>query len=325
MRPGCVRLAVSAAGICHSDVNVLDGSVGLGWDRPFTLGHEIAGTVVEVGPSADPSWLGAACVVYAPTGCMRCASCKQGAWNYCTARTPTSEAGLGLGGDGGLADQLVVDPSRLLRADGIDPLIGAVLTDAGLTAFHAVMQVRYQEPEATIVVIGIGGLGHLALQFLKHLSGAFLIAVDSRPEARDLATTSGADIFCTPDELSAVLGDTGRRDGVTAALDFVGIDATMSLAGSILVPDSDLVVVGSGGGTLMVGKAQPSLPRGLRVHLPSWGSLPELGRVLDLGRSRIIQPVVSPVPLEEVDAALELLRTGKALGRLVAQPGTALT
>lgn len=320
LQPGLVRVSVSAAGICHSDVNVLEGLVGREWKRPFTLGHEIAGTVTEVHPDADQSWLGASCVVYAPTGCLKCSNCLREAWNYCVERTPSSEAGLGLGGDGGLAEQLVVHPRRLVRVEQIEPPVAAVMTDAGLTAFHAAAQVRYVDSARAIVVIGVGGLGHLSLQILRHISEASLIAVDRRSNVRELAIASGADHFCAPDELADLVGDVTPGGLVNAALDFVGTDETMSMAAARLMPDADLVIVGSAGGRLTVGKHQASLARGMRVHFPSWGSLPELREVLALARAGVLRPTVSAIPLDQVVEGVESLRGGSIFGRLVAVP-----
>ena len=104
---GEVLLRVRAAGICHSDVHVARGASSLRQLddlAPFTLGHEIAGSVVATGPHVDPSLCGMRAAVYAPTGCFDCASCREGAWNYCDARDDASVAGLGLGQDGGLAE-----------------------------------------------------------------------------------------------------------------------------------------------------------------------------------------------------------------------------
>src|SRR5688572_20545676 len=101
---GEVLLRVGAAGICHSDVHVARGSSSLTQLddlAPFTLGHEISGTVITTGTHVDPALCGMRAAVYAPTGCLSCTSCREGAWNYCDARDVASVAGLGLGQDGG--------------------------------------------------------------------------------------------------------------------------------------------------------------------------------------------------------------------------------
>jgi len=106
--PGQVRLEVLAAGVCHSDLHVVDTAVGDRWPRPFTLGHEVCGRVTALGPGADPALLGRQVVVYAPWGCGVCPRCLQGRVNYCDARRTLPAAGVGLGVDGGMADALVV-------------------------------------------------------------------------------------------------------------------------------------------------------------------------------------------------------------------------
>lgn len=320
---GWVRVAVTAAGLCHSDINVLDGIVGHGWDRPFTLGHEIAGTVIEVHPDADPAWLGTSCVLYAPTGCGTCRACRRDEQNYCTNRTARSEAGLGLGGDGGMAEQIVVRSDRLVATRHLDPAIAAVLTDAGLTAYHAASQVRHRGGSAVIVVIGVGGLGHLALQILRHLTAARLVAVDRRSAARDLAMESRADVFCSPEELAATLSTFGADGGAEAVLDFVGSAETIELATAHLLPDADLVVIGTSTGSLTVGKRESALPRGLHVHFPSWGSRAELAEVIRLAERGVLRPRVSAIDLDSVEAGLDQLREGRVLGRLVARPKSA--
>jgi alcohol dehydrogenase, propanol-preferring len=319
LRPGTVRLRVQAAGICHSDVNVLAGAVGRAWRRPFTLGHEVAGVVTEVAADVDAGWQGTVCAVYAPTGCHRCDSCRREAWNYCIERTPSSEAGLGLGGDGGLTEELVVDARRLVPEHGVSAEVAAVLTDAGLTAYHATSLVRPPGPDVAVVVIGIGGLGHLALQLLRHAITSVLVAVDNRPAVEELARQCGADRFCAPDQLPAVLGEL-VGGGAAAVLDFVGNDATLALAARSLRPDGDLICVGSGGGRLVVGKAEPGLARGMHVHFPSWGSKAELAQVIDLAQRGVVTPSVSVIPLSEAADGIDRLRDGHVVGRLVAVP-----
>lgn len=317
---GWVRIAVTAAGLCHSDVNVLEGVVGRDWARPFTLGHEIAGTVIEVHPDADPEWLGTSCALYAPSGCNRCRACVRAEQNYCAHRTPASEAGLGLGGDGGMADQIVVHPDRLVPIGELDPATAAVLTDAGLTAFHAVSQVRHRAEGAVIVVIGVGGLGHLALQALRHLTRARLVAVDRRTSARQLALDSGADVFCLPEELVGSLESFDQDGRIDAVVDFVGSDESIELAAGRLLPDADMVIVGSAMGSLTVGKHLAHLPRGLRVHFPSWGSRAELAEVITMAERGVLRPHVSAIDLDDVAHGLARLKAGEILGRLVARP-----
>ena len=138
---GEVLLRVGAAGICHSDVHVARGTSSLSQLddlAPFTLGHEIAGVVVATGSHAAPDLRGMRAAVYAPTGCLDCASCTEGAWNYCDARDEASIPGLGLGQDGGLAEYVAVDARRLIDIHDLPFELAAISTDAALTSVHAI-------------------------------------------------------------------------------------------------------------------------------------------------------------------------------------------
>ncbi len=140
--PGQVRVDVVAAGLCHSDLHVIDGGVAASWRLPFTLGHEVCGTVAELGTGVTTCAVGDQVVVHAPWGCSTCARCVAGEPNYCDRRAALPAAGIGLGVDGGMADALVVDATRLVPVPGIDAATAAVLADAALTSFHALSGVR---------------------------------------------------------------------------------------------------------------------------------------------------------------------------------------
>src|SRR5947207_1129844 len=164
--PGEVVLAVEAAGLCHSDIHVMDWPAGtLGWSLRFTLGHETAGTVAAVGAGA-PLSVGERVVVYGPWGCGSCRHCVRGAENYCERLAELPGRGGGLGFDGGLAEYMRVPSARWLVPIGdLDPVQAAPLTDAGLTSYHAIAsELSRLRPGSVAVVIGVGGLGHLAVQ-----------------------------------------------------------------------------------------------------------------------------------------------------------------
>ncbi len=165
--PESVLLRVTAAGMCHSDLHVMDASAGqLPMEPPFTLGHEVAGTVESVGELVDAAWIGRAVVVHGVWGCGRCRRCLNGRENYCLDRG--AAIGNGLGRDGGLADFMAVSSTRfLVPADGIDPVQAAPLTDAALTAWHAMRShLDGLAEDAPVLVVGAGGLGHFAVQLL---------------------------------------------------------------------------------------------------------------------------------------------------------------
>src|SRR3954469_25456179 len=188
--PGEVLLRVAGAGLCHSDLHLMHWPAGaLPYALPFTLGHEVAGVVAALGPGADGPEPGTPVLVYGPWGCGRCPACSLGAEMLCAGQR---NGGAGLGHDGGLAEYMVVPSPRLtVPLDGLDPIAAAPLADAGLTPYHAIVPARHLlTPGTSAIVIGTGGLGHVAVQLLKALTPARVVAVDRRDEALEVATRS---------------------------------------------------------------------------------------------------------------------------------------
>jgi propanol-preferring alcohol dehydrogenase len=314
--PEGVLLRVTAAGMCHSDLHVMDASAGqLPMEPPFTLGHEVAGTVESVGELVDAAWIGRPVVVHGVWGCGRCRRCLNGRGNYCLDRG--SAIGNGLGRDGGLADFMVVPSTRfLVPADGIDPVQAAPLTDAALTAWHAIgSHLDGLAEDAPVLVVGAGGLGHFAVQLLV-AHGVAPVVVDPKPEARDLASRLGASRV-VPD-LDLLVAGADRFDLV---LDFVGAQSTMDAAIALVAPGGDLVVVGGAGGVLSVGKTL-GLPQGWSVSAPFWGPREDLEAVVGLARAGRLTAHTETFALTDVLAAYDQLRAGRIAGRAVVVPGT---
>ncbi|WP_299023169.1 NAD(P)-dependent alcohol dehydrogenase [uncultured Dietzia sp.] len=318
--PGEVLLKVDAAGLCHSDLHIMDAAEGvLPYELPFTLGHEVVGTVVAVGDRSDSEWIGRTCGVHGVWSCGSCRKCRGGRDNYCVdLRGPI---GGGTGYDGGLAEYMLVPATRHLVP--VDPGAGpalAPLTDAGLTAYHAVVSQPVEVSGAIVVVIGIGGLGHLALQVLRDRSPEVVVAVDTRQSARELGLTLGADhAVASVDEARALVERLSDGSGADLILDFVGAQATIDACPSMLATGGALAVVGSAGGRLTVDK-QGSVPRGWRGAAPFWGPRHHLAEVFDLAASGGLSAVVEVRSLDEVPRAYEDLRHGRASGRLVVVP-----
>jgi len=312
-----VLIRVTAAGLCQSDLHVIDGSPG--FPAPFTLGHEVAGRVAAGAGLAPDEPV----VVYGPWGCGRCDRCLAGRDNYCDRRATLSWAGVGLGRDGGMADYLLVPSADYLVPIGeLDPAEAAPLTDAGLTSYHAIQRCRAALRDGTtVVVIGVGGLGHVAVQLLRALTPSRVIAVDVRAEALALAARCGAHLTlgASPDTDREVRTASGGP-GADAVLDFAGTDATLELAARTLRADGDLVVVGSGGGSLTVRKPG-ALPAGVRVSLPFWGTRDELAEVVALARAGAVRVEVERFPLTAAGEAIARLRAGTVAGRAVLIPG----
>ena len=174
-------IKVGGAGACHSDLHVMEWAAGfLPYELPFTLGHENAGWVEAVGPGVKRLEVGEAVAVYGPWGCGRCAPCRATLETLCEHASELRAAGGGLGRDGGMAEYMLVpDPRLLVPLGDLDPRDAAPLSDAALTPYHAIkLALATLVPGSSAVVIGVGGLGHMAVQLLRALSPARVIATD---------------------------------------------------------------------------------------------------------------------------------------------------
>jgi propanol-preferring alcohol dehydrogenase len=316
-----VLVEVAAAGLCRSDIHIMSSAPATyPYTLPFTLGHEIAGRVVALGPEASGVAEGDPVVVYSRWGCGECWQCANGRDNAC-ARTPLGPHGAGLGRDGGLAEFVVVpSPRYIVSAQGLEPVSAAPLTDAALTSYHAVkLSLSQLHPDATAVVIGVGGLGHMAVQVLKAISEARIVAVDLRRAALELAQAAGADAVLSADGLTPedVRYETGH-DGAAVVLDFVGNDATLALAARSVAQGGDLTFVGRGGGELRVGPGL--IPYETTVRMPTWGTAAELAEVVELARNGAIRSEAEVHGIEDAISAYGKLRQGEVLGRAVVVP-----
>jgi propanol-preferring alcohol dehydrogenase len=324
--PGQVVVKVGGAGACHSDLHLMhDFEPGLlPWSLPFTLGHENAGWVHALGAGVRHLEVGQPVAVYGPWGCGRCARCQVGIETLCERplEAPVAGGGGGLGLDGGMAELLLVPDARQLvpLPGGLDPVDAAPLTDAGLTPYHAIRRSWPKlVPGSTAVVIGVGGLGHLGVQILRATTATQIIAVDNRESALALARESGADLTVVSGEGAAatIRTATGER-GADLVLDFVGIDATLALAASVVRPLGDLTIVGIGGGSMTVGFFQT--PYEASVQTTYWGSRPELVEVLDLAARGYLRPTVRRFDLDSAVEAYRQMAAGQLEGRAVVVP-----
>ncbi|MEB8340223.1 NAD(P)-dependent alcohol dehydrogenase [Streptomyces endophyticus] len=320
-----VLLRVEAAGLCHSDVHVVDAPAGtLPYEPPFTLGHEVAGHVEAFGPEADSGALslGDRCVVYGPWGCGACGRCALGQDNYCDRRSTLSWHGVGLGRDGGMAEHVLVDSARHLVPIGDLPADQAApLSDAGLTSYHAIAGLRHLLTEdSTVAVVGVGGLGHVAVQILRATTPSRVLAVDVREAALTLAERCGAHFTTLPRaDTARVLRAQSGGAGVDAVLDFAGTTATLELGVAALRPGGELALVGSGGGQLTVRKPG-FLPTGFRLSLPFWGPRAELAEVVALAHKGALKVETERFPLSAAPEAFARLRQGLTQGRAALIP-----
>ncbi len=297
--PGEEIIRVIACGVCHSDLHVADGHFG--GPLPLVLGHEVVGEHAELGRV----------LLYAPWGCRRsdCRQCNAGLEMICAN---SHEAGVV--DDGGYSEYMRV-PSRdyLIPIGDMDPATTAPLACGGLTAFRAVKRTlsHLEVPQAKAVVIGAGGLGQFAIQFLKKLANVELTVLDMSEDKLAAALELGADHAVT------VLPAGVKYDAI---IDFVGAKPTLEAAAAAINRQGILVVVGLAGGRLEFGVGV--IPSEAVLTTSIWGSLDELRELLEFVRTRGVTHLVETLPLEQAQVALDRLRRGDVRGRLVLTTNT---
>lgn len=321
--PGQVLVRVAGNGLCHSDVTMtqIPAAVGemLGWQVPFTLGHEVAGWVHDVGAGVEGFDAGEPVALASPASCGRCPFCIRGQDSAC----PNGAVGRGFGRDGGLAGYVVAHAARgVVKLGALDPRSAGTLTDAGATSYHAVKRVAPRlTPGSTAVVIGAGGLGAFAIQFLKALTPAAVVAVDINPARRDYAVGLGAHraIEGVDDATAATLRELTDGQGAQAVLDFVGNDATIAAGLASVRSFGAFALIGAGFGTF-AGAWYGGLPRDADVFSFQTSCLSDLHEVIALARAGRIRNDVEEFPLSRVEEAYQKLEQGGLRGRAVVVP-----
>ncbi len=309
-----VLVRIGGAGVCATDLHAIEGLMEpAGVTLPRVLGHENAGWVEDVGAGVTTVAKGDAVLVYPPFSCGLCVACRRGNDMHCVRHEFT-----GLSVDGGFADFVLVSERSLLRLpDGVEPAAVAPHADAGLTAYHAVRRLAHLAvPGSTAAVIGVGGVGHIALQLLRELGSSTVIAVDTDERRRRLAAELGADEVV--DRADTVREATGGR-GADIVFDFVGTDETHTDSAAMLARGGAYSVIGYGG-TI-------SIPSGALVvneHsvvgnlVGTWVDLYEL---LQLHAAGKVTLKTETHPLESVNEVLAKLHDGEVTGRAVLVPG----
>ena len=317
--PGQVLVRVGGVGLCHSDVLFLESPAGvLPYELPFTLGHEIAGWVEGLGDDVSDLTVGDAVAVACMSPCWTCRWCRQGADNYCV----NTWKGRGFGADGGLTSYIAVDRREVVPLGDLDPRVAAPLTDAGATSYHAVQRVRPKleaaaaVTEPVAVVIGVGGLGAYAVQWLKLQTKARVIAVEAREERFEIARQLGADdVIAAGDGMSKRLSVAVGADGADAVLDFVGNDKTLNAALRNAAKMGSIALVGAGMGTAQVRYGQPA--HDCDIFNPQGARIAELHEVVEIARAGKVTIEVEQFAFDDVVEAYERLQTGTLNGRAV--------
>ncbi len=314
---GEVLVRIASTGACHSDLHVMSGEMPIVPHMPWILGHENAGYVEALGEGASGVEVGEPVLVWGGWGCGVCRQCRSGDEQVCNVLRWG-----GLGRPGGYAEYLVVpSPRNLISIPGLDPATAAPLTDAALTPYRAVRKaLPFIHPGSTVVIMGIGGLGQYGVQFLRLLSGARVVAVDTAADKRDRALALGADLALDPTEVDVVAEIEGMTGGVkaSAVLDFVGVDATMGTAAGCLGKQGVFVLVGLAGGQVPVSFMGWSPESTIKTS--TWGNRNELAEVVALAEAGRITGEVEQAPLTAINEVFDRLEHGAVAGRAVLNP-----
>jgi 2-desacetyl-2-hydroxyethyl bacteriochlorophyllide A dehydrogenase len=319
--PRDIVLRVLSLGLCYTDVKILRGLIPAPYVKlPHTLGHEIAGEIVALGPEVRDLRVGDRGVAYHYVTCGRCELCRTGRENLCrTVRR------LGFELPGGLAEFISLPADNFCPFENsLDPGPMAILSDAVATPYHALKELGRVGAGQDVLVVGVGGLGVHGVQ-LASLMGARVIAADVKPEALDLARRFGAESV-----IDASSGDSGSQ--LMEITRGRGVDTVMEVVGSPQTLKWSLPCLKRGGRLLLVGydPCHPFPLDLLAMHYNEWAIVAargttrqELQEVITLVSRGRVRPVISKeVPWTRASEALSEVGRGPILGRIVLRVST---
>lgn len=324
-----VTLRITHCGMCHSDLHIQAGGFDMGGGKlsslersgtalPVTMGHEIVGEVVELGPDVASVKLGDKVIVYPWLGCGQCATCERGDEHLCLR----AMRNLGMQLPGGYADLVRVPHDKYLVPIGtLDPARAATFACAGITAFGAIAKLDALGGDDFVAVIGCGGVGMTAVALLSATTPAKVVAIDPDAAKRDAALQHGAALAFDPGAPDAIkaIGKACHMN-IAAALDFVGAASSASLAVNLVRRTGQVVIVGLFGGELRL--PLPLLPlKSLRISGSYVAGLNQLRELVALAqRVPLPQIPLELRPLASVNQSLDDLAHGRVIGRVVLQP-----
>ena len=318
-QPHDVIVRIGGAGLCRTDLHIIDGILKETFPDltlPYTLGHENAGWVEEVGPSVRTVRPGDPVIVHPQMTCGVCPACRRGEDMHCE-----DSFFPGLDSNGGFAEYLRTNERALVKLDpSLDPKDVAALADAGLSAYRACKKAARTLPAGTTcVVIGVGGLGHIGIQCLRALCPADIIAADVSEEARKLAKETGADEVIDAGE--------GMVERVKELTDGRGAEAVVDFVGERGVPARVPQMLRDGGTYYVVGYGE-------RVNIPAWdfvireinvignlvGNYTELAELMALAARGKVELRTRVYDLDDINQAIDDLNAGRLAGRGILVP-----
>ena len=316
--PMDVIVKVGGAGVCRTDLHILEGQ----WDDrsgvtlPYTLGHENAGWVHEIGAGVTNVKVGDTVILHPTPTCGLCRACRAGQDMHCA-----NGSFPGLSSDGGMAELLLTSARACVLLDpGTRPQDVAALADAGITAYHAVRKaLPLLYPGTTCVVVGAGGLGHIGIQCLAALTATRIVVVDRNRDALKLAEQLGAHqtVLADGSQVSTVQELTDGL-GADVVLDFVAEQGAENEAFAMTRAGGSYYVIGYGGTLTIPTLDIISTERNIVGNIV--GTYNELAELMVLAQSGRVTLHTSTYPLSSAAEALADLDAGQVRGRAILVP-----
>ncbi len=313
-----VIVKIGGAGVCRTDLHIMEGQwdAAMGTPLPYTLGHENAGWVHEVGSAVTNVAVGDTVILHPTPTCGLCHACRAGDDMHCV-----NSSFPGLSTDGGMAEYLLTSARACVKLDPrTRPEDVAALADAGITAYHAVRKaIPLLYPGTTCVVIGAGGLGHIGVQSLAALTATRIIVVDRNPDALKLAEQLGAQHTVVADggQVDAVKDLTGGN-GAEVVLDFVAEQGAEMDGWNMTAPGGSYFVIGYGGTLEIPTLDIISTERNIIGNIV--GTYNELAELMALAQAGKVTLHTRTYPLDAAVEALSDLDAGRVRGRAILVP-----
>jgi NAD+-dependent secondary alcohol dehydrogenase Adh1 len=314
-----VIVKIGGAGVCRTDLHIIEGQWAerTGTELPYTLGHENAGWVAEVGPGVTNVAVGDTVILHPAPSCGLCRACRAGDDMHCeNGEFP----GL-INRDGGMAEYLLTSARACIRLkEDTRPQDVAALADAGITAYHAVRKaIPLLYPGTTCVVTGAGGLGHIGIQCLAALTATTIIVVDRNPDALKLAGQLGAHhtIIADGRQVGEVMELTGGR-GADVVLDFVAEQGAEQDGFAMTAQAGSYFVIGYGGELRIPTLDIISTERNIIGNIV--GTYNDLAELMVLAQSGKVTLHTRTYPLAAAADAFADLDAGRVRGRAVLVP-----
>ncbi|MEO7255932.1 MAG: alcohol dehydrogenase [Casimicrobium sp.] len=324
-----VTLRITHCGMCHSDIHIREGGFDMGGGKlssleragvkfPVTMGHEIVGEVVEIGPDVTTLSIGMMVVAYPWLGCGACAVCERGDEHLCVK----AARNLGLQVPGGYADALRISHERYLVPIGtLEPARAATFACAGITALGAIRKLPALGADDYVVIIGCGGVGMTGVALLSATSKVKIVAIDPDPVKREAALAHGASLAFDPGMPDALKTISKTCAGnIAAAIDFVGSESSSTLAVGLVRRTGLVVIVGLFGGEFKMPLPMFAL-KSITITGSYVGGLNDLRELVALAQRETLPQI--PLDLRamaSVNEALDDLIHGRVVGRVVLQP-----